>query len=80
MTIGFHLKPLCVLIRHRIKGNGMPGVPGLFIPEQVEAWKKITSAVHDKGGYIYAQLWHEGRANVPQMTGEFQRFLFSAAP
>ena len=48
----------------------MPGVPGLFLPEQVEAWKKITSAVHAKGGYIYAQLWHEGRVNVPQMTGK----------
>jgi 2,4-dienoyl-CoA reductase-like NADH-dependent reductase (Old Yellow Enzyme family) len=47
----------------------MPGVPGIFIPEQAEEWKKVTDAVHAKGGYIYAQIWHSGRANIPQMTG-----------
>lgn len=47
----------------------MPGVPGLFLPEQAEGWKKVVSAVHAKGGYIYAQLWHSGRANIPQLTG-----------
>lgn len=47
----------------------MPGVPGLFLPEQVAGWKKVVSAVHAKGGYIYAQLWHSGRANIPHLTG-----------
>lgn len=47
----------------------MPGVPGLFCPEQVEGWKSIVSAVHEKGGFIYAQLWNAGRASVPQHTG-----------
>ena len=47
----------------------MPGVPGLFRPDQVEAWKKVVDAVHAKGGFIYAQLWHSGRANIPQLTG-----------
>ncbi|KAF2142701.1 uncharacterized protein K452DRAFT_248159 [Aplosporella prunicola CBS 121167] len=52
-----------------LESNGMPGVPGLFVPEHREGWKKITSAVHSQGGYIYAQLWHAGRATIPQMTG-----------
>ncbi|KAK7757469.1 hypothetical protein SLS62_000484 [Diatrype stigma] len=52
-----------------LEGNGMPGVPGLFVPEQIAGWKKVTDAVHAKGGFIYAQLWHSGRVNVPQMTG-----------
>ncbi|KAK8857031.1 OYE2-NADPH dehydrogenase (old yellow enzyme) isoform 1 [Apiospora arundinis] len=52
-----------------LEGNGMPGVPGIFLPEQAEGWKSIADAVHAKGGYIYAQLWHSGRANIPQMTG-----------
>ncbi|RYP89675.1 hypothetical protein DL770_004206 [Monosporascus sp. CRB-9-2] len=52
-----------------LEGNAMPGVPGIFIPEQVEAWKKVTAAVHAKGGIIYAQLWHSGRANIPHLTG-----------
>ncbi|KAH7192928.1 uncharacterized protein B0J16DRAFT_333963 [Fusarium flagelliforme] len=47
----------------------MPGVPGIFLPEQVQGWKKVVDAVHAKGGYIYAQLWHSGRANIPQLTG-----------
>ncbi|KAF5666634.1 NADPH dehydrogenase [Fusarium heterosporum] len=52
-----------------LEGNGMPGVPGIFLSEQVQGWKKVVDAVHAKGGYIYAQLWHSGRANIPQLTG-----------
>lgn len=52
-----------------MKSNGMPGVPGLFIHEQVEGWKKVVKAVHNKGGYIYAQLWHAGRTTIPHHTG-----------
>ncbi|KAJ5679329.1 Flavin oxidoreductase hxnT [Penicillium macrosclerotiorum] len=52
-----------------LESNGMPGVPGLFTPEQADGWKKVVDAVHTKGGYIYCQLWHAGRATIPQMTG-----------
>jgi 2,4-dienoyl-CoA reductase-like NADH-dependent reductase (Old Yellow Enzyme family) len=47
----------------------MPGVPGLFTKEQAQGWKKVVDAVHAKGAYFYAQLWHSGRANIPQLTG-----------
>lgn len=40
---------------------GSPFTPGLYSEEQIEAWKKVTKSVHDKGGVIYAQLWHTGR-------------------
>lgn len=40
---------------------GSPWTPGIFTREQIEAWKKVTSSVHDNGGLIYAQLWHTGR-------------------
>lgn len=56
-------------LTHPIQSNGMPGVPGLFIPEQASGWKKVVHAVHAKGGYIFSQLWHAGRATIPQMTG-----------
>ncbi|KAI9702322.1 MAG: hypothetical protein M1836_000801 [Candelina mexicana] len=52
-----------------LESNGMPGVPGLFLPEQAEGWKKVVDAVHEKGGFIYCQLWHAGRANIPHMSG-----------
>lgn len=40
---------------------GSPFTPGIFTPEQILAWKKVTEAVHKQGGVIYAQLWHTGR-------------------
>jgi 2,4-dienoyl-CoA reductase-like NADH-dependent reductase (Old Yellow Enzyme family) len=35
-----------------------PYAGGIWSEEQVRGWKKITDAVHEEGGYIYAQLWH----------------------
>jgi N-ethylmaleimide reductase len=40
---------------------GSPLTPGIYTAEQIAAWKKVTDAVHEKGGVIYAQLWHTGR-------------------
>jgi len=40
-------------------------VPGIYTPEQIRAWKKVTDAVHKKGGYIFCQLWHVGRTTHP---------------
>lgn len=40
---------------------GSPLTPGIFTQEQLSAWKKVTKSVHDKGGVIFAQLWHTGR-------------------
>lgn len=37
--------------------------PGIYTAEQVEAWRKVTDAVHAKGAYIYCQIWHVGRAS-----------------
>jgi N-ethylmaleimide reductase len=44
-----------------IQALGSPFTPGIFTNEQIIAWKKVTKAVHDKGGKIIAQLWHTGR-------------------
>jgi N-ethylmaleimide reductase len=43
------------------QGQGYADVPGLYLPEALEGWKKITDAVHARGGAIVAQLWHVGR-------------------
>ncbi len=40
---------------------GSPLTPGLYTADQVNAWRKVTDAVHLAGGIIYAQLWHTGR-------------------
>lgn len=45
------------------RGQGYAWTPGIYSPEQVEGWKKVTQAVHNKGGVIFAQLWHVGRVS-----------------
>ncbi|MGZ4034112.1 MAG: oxidoreductase, partial [Bacteroidia bacterium] len=42
-------------------GLGYARIPGIFSKQQVEGWKKITSAIHNKGGKIIIQLMHTGR-------------------
>ena len=43
--------------------------PGIYSAEQIEAWKKVTTAVHAKGGRIFMQIWHAGRAAHPNING-----------
>lgn len=47
------------------QGVGYADTPGLWSAEQVKGWRKITAAVHEKGGLIAAQLWHVGRISDP---------------
>lgn len=46
-------------------GVGYPDTPGIWSSEQVQGWKKVTDAVHAKGGKIVLQLWHVGRISDP---------------
>jgi 2,4-dienoyl-CoA reductase-like NADH-dependent reductase (Old Yellow Enzyme family) len=46
-------------------GVGYPDTPGIWSKEQVEGWKRITSAVHHEGGRMLLQLWHVGRISDP---------------
>ena len=45
------------------QGQGYADVPGLYSPEAIEGWKKVTEAVHRKGGKIVTQIWHVGRVS-----------------
>ena len=44
-----------------IRGNGYAGAPGIYSDRQIAGWRRITDAVHAKGGRIFQQLWHVGR-------------------
>jgi len=46
-------------------GLGYARIPGLFDAAQVEGWRKVTAAVHDRGGKIFVQLMHVGRIGHP---------------
>jgi N-ethylmaleimide reductase len=45
------------------QGQGYQDTPGIYSQAQVEGWRKVTEAVHAKGGRILLQLWHVGRVS-----------------
>jgi N-ethylmaleimide reductase len=49
------------------QGVGYPNTPGIHTKEQVEGWKKVTDAVHQRDGRIFLQLWHVGRISHPSL-------------
>ncbi|CAN5170681.1 alkene reductase [soil metagenome] len=44
-------------------GRGNPDTPGIHSDAQIAGWKQVVDAVHAKGGIIFLQLWHVGRAS-----------------
>lgn len=48
-------------------GKGYVFTPGIATDSQVAAWKKITEAVHARGGRIFMQLMHSGRISHPTL-------------
>ena len=48
------------------QGVGYDNVTGIWLPQQIEAWKMVTQSVHRAGGRIFAQLWHVGRISDPR--------------
>jgi len=42
---------------------GIIRAPGLYTDAQVAGWRTVTNAVHARGGRIFAQIWHCGRAS-----------------
>lgn len=60
--------------------SGYPGVPGMFSKSQIADWKKVTDAVHAKGGYIFCQLWHTGRASPPSFRAGAPTVSSSVVP
>jgi len=45
------------------QAQGYSGTPGCYTDDQVRGWKRVTDAVHAKGGTIVVQLWHTGRVS-----------------
>ncbi|GBF95506.1 12-oxophytodienoic acid reductase [Raphidocelis subcapitata] len=45
------------------QAHGYPHTPGVYTRQQVDAWRPIVEAVHEKGATFFLQLWHVGRAS-----------------
>lgn len=48
-------------------GKGYVRTPGIATADQIAVWKKVTEAVHAKGGRIFMQVMHCGRISHPSM-------------
>lgn len=51
-----------------LTGRGYLGAPGIYNDAHIAGWKKVTDAVHAKGGRIFLQLWHVGRTAHIDLT------------
>jgi len=49
------------------EAQGWYGVPGIYNEEQAQAWRRVTDAVHARGGRIFVQLWHQGGVSHPSV-------------
>jgi N-ethylmaleimide reductase len=45
--------------------KGYARTPGIYTAEQVESWRRVTEAVHARGGKIFLQIFHTGRIALP---------------
>ena len=50
-----------------MQGQGYAWTSGIHSREQVEAWRRVTKAVHQERGLIFNQLWHVGRISHPAL-------------
>jgi N-ethylmaleimide reductase len=46
---------------------GYAFTPGIWSPEQVEAWRPVVDAIHSRDGLLLLQLWHTGRLSHPDL-------------
>jgi N-ethylmaleimide reductase len=48
---------------------GYAYTPGIWSDAQVEAWRPVVDAVHEREGRFVLQLWHTGRISHPDLHG-----------
>ncbi|MDB6016821.1 MAG: 12-oxophytodienoate reductase [Pedosphaera sp.] len=63
-----------------LTGRGYLGAPGIYNDAHIAGWKKITDAVHAKGGRMFMQLWHVGRTSHVDLTDGPAPVSASVAP
>jgi len=65
-----------------IEGNSAFGMrePGIYSEAQVAGWRRVTDAVHARGGRIMLQIWHGGRACHSLLNNGAQPVAPSALP
>ena len=59
--------------------QGYLATPGIYSPAHIAGWKKVTGAVHDKGGRIFIQIMHAGRMSHPDNTPHHRQAVAPSA-
>ncbi len=62
------------------RGCAFMGEGGIYSAAHAVGWKRVTDAVHAKGGRIFMQLWHPGRAAHSLLNKGEQPVCSSARP
>ncbi|KAI9924651.1 Chanoclavine-I aldehyde reductase fgaOx3 [Aspergillus wentii] len=62
------------------RAGGSHNVPGIWNEAQIAGWKEVTDAVHEKGSYIYMQLWGLGRVADPDVLKSEGLDFISSSP
>ncbi|HEX2817340.1 MAG TPA: alkene reductase [Phenylobacterium sp.] len=60
-------------------GQGYLTTPGIYTPAHMAGWKKVATAVHDKGGRFFIQLMHVGRMSHPDNTPHHRQSVAPSA-
>jgi 2,4-dienoyl-CoA reductase-like NADH-dependent reductase (Old Yellow Enzyme family) len=60
-------------------GQGYLTTPGVYRPAHIAAWRRVTAAVHGKGGRIFIQLMHAGRMSHPDNTPHHRQAVAPSA-
>jgi N-ethylmaleimide reductase len=60
-------------------GQGYLATPGIYTPAHIAGWKKVTAAVHDRGGHIFIQIMHAGRMSHPYNTPHHRQAVAPSA-
>jgi N-ethylmaleimide reductase len=60
-------------------GQGYLATPGIYSAAHIAGWKKVTDAVHDKGGHIFIQAMHAGRMSHPDNTPHHRQAVAPSA-
>src|ERR1700754_1581623 len=62
-----------------VVGQGYLNTPGIHSGEQIRGWRKVTDAVHARGGRIFVQLMHSGRVGHSSLLPDGVRHVGPSA-
>lgn len=60
-------------------GQGYLSTPGIYTQAHVAGWRRVSDAVHARGGHLFIQLMHVGRMSHPDNTPHHRKGVAPSA-